>query len=225
MDYLLQHIESLIFSSAKPIKFSEIKLALETAFEAEIIREEIERSILALIEKYKDESYSFEIVEIAEGYQFLSKPAYFQTIGEYIKQEANTKLSRSALETLAIIAYKQPVAKSEIEKIRGVACDYTVQKLLEKELLEILGRDDGPGRPLIYGTSKKFMDYFGISGVQDLPQLKDFSNSDDQIGAPIDITEDSSRSIPKIYISDSEGEESDLDGLAADTSIQPSPSE
>lgn len=224
MDYLSQHIESLIFSASSPIKVSDIKQALESAFDAKIQESEIIKAVDQLREKYADESFAFGIEHIAGGFQFLSKAPYFNTIGEYIKHEANKRLSRAALETLAIIAYKQPVIKSEIEKIRGVSCDYTVQKLLDKELVEILGRDDGPGRPLIYGTSKKFMDYFGISGVKDLPQLKDFANPDEEIGLPKDIVEDSTESEPKKIIID-QSESAEGDGLAEDTSIQPSPSE
>lgn len=179
MDYLTQHIEALIFSAPKTIKLEEIKSALESAFDSKIKKKDLDKSIEEVKEKYKDEKYAFEVVEIAEGFQFLSKPLYFDTIGAYIKQEAKRRLSKAALETLAIIAYKGPVSKSEAEKIRGVSCDYTVQKLLEKELIEISGRAEGPGRPLLYSTSKKFLDYFGISGVKDLPQLKDFAMADE----------------------------------------------
>jgi segregation and condensation protein B len=127
-------------------------------------------------------------VEIAGGYQFLSKGAYHPTIGVFLRQTTNKRLSRSALETLSIVAYKQPVTKSELEKIRGVSCDYAMQKLLEKELVIIMGRSDGPGKPLLYGTSTKFMDYFGISSMEDLPKPKEFSNPDNSIGelAPIE---------------------------------------
>jgi segregation and condensation protein B len=98
------------------------------------------------------------------------------------------RLSRSALETLSIIAYKQPVTKSELERIRGVNCDYAIQKLLEKELVAIQGRSDGPGRPLLYGTSDKFMDYFGLKSLDDLPKPKEFREPSNQIGeqAPIE---------------------------------------
>jgi len=184
LDYLSQHIEALIFSAPKTIKFDEIRDALQTAFDTKIKKADLQKSLDELVEKYKDEQYAFEIINIAEGYQFLTKSLYFTSIAEYIKLEAKRKLSKAALETLAIIAYKEPVPKSEAEKIRGVSCDYTVQKLLEKELIEIKGRSEGPGRPLLYGTSKKFLDYFGISGKKDLPQLKDFAAPDSEIGDP-----------------------------------------
>jgi segregation and condensation protein B len=99
-----------------------------------------------------------------------------------LKQQSRRRLSNSALETLSIIAYKQPVIKSEIEKIRGVNCDYSIQKLLEKELIEIRGKSDAVGRPLIYGTSAKFMEYFGINDLKDLPTPKDFAPEENTIG-------------------------------------------
>jgi segregation and condensation protein B len=112
----------------------------------------------------------------------LSKPAYQSSIGILLKQQSKKRLSNSALETLSIIAYKQPVTKSQIEQIRGVNCDYTTQKLLEKELIEILGKADSIGRPLLYGTSAKFMEYFGINDLSELPTPKDFSSEDNTIG-------------------------------------------
>ncbi len=112
----------------------------------------------------------------------MTKPAYQPSIQILLRQHSQKRLSTAQLETLSIIAYKQPITKGEVEQIRGVACDYSLQKLLEKELVEIKGKSDGVGRPLIYGTSQKFMDYFGINSLQDLPQPKDFSQPEHQIG-------------------------------------------
>jgi segregation and condensation protein B len=119
---------------------------------------------------------------LAGGYQFLTKPAYQTSISILLRQQSQKRLSTAQLETLSIIAYKQPVTKGEVEQIRGVNSDYSIQKLLEKELIEIKGKTDGVGRPLIYGTSGKFMEYFGINSIQDLPHPKDFSQSENQIG-------------------------------------------
>ena len=94
-------------------------------------------------------------------------------------------MSQAALETLSIVAYKQPISKTEIEQIRGVSCDYAIQKLLEKELVAILGRSESPGRPLLYGTSERFMDYFGIKSLKDLPKLKDFKEVENEIGEQV----------------------------------------
>lgn len=176
MEHLDRHIESLIFTSEQPIKIKELKAALEKSFEQTFDRKSIEKVIESLTEKYKSEEYSFELVGISNGYRFMTKAAYHNTIGNHIKIQNRKNLSKSALETLSIIAYKQPIPKSEMEIIRGVSCDYSVQKLLEKELVEIVGRSDGPGRPLLYGTSPKFMDYFGLKKIEDLPKLKELES-------------------------------------------------
>jgi segregation and condensation protein B len=114
------------------------------------------------------------MVESGGGWQFLTKKEYYKTIAQLYGDKFLKKLSVAAIETLSIIAYKQPVTKSEIELIRGVNCDYAVQKLLEKELIVISGRkEDAVGKPLIYATSKSFMDYFGINSANDLPKIKE----------------------------------------------------
>ncbi len=188
MDYLTQHIESLIFATDQPISVKEIRACLQDAFETSFKEKMILESVEQLQQQYQDPKYAFEILEIGGGYQFLTKELYHKSVGQYLKRTTKKRLSRSAIETLSIIAYKQPTIKSEVEKIRGVSCDYAIQKLLEKELISIIGRSDGPGRPLLYGTSDKFMDYFGLKSINDLPKPKDFKNPDEQIGeqAPIE---------------------------------------
>ncbi len=184
MNHLAQHIESLIFIAERPVTQVEIKTCLEEAFATKLHKTDLEASIQEIKDKYQAEQFPFEVAEISGGYQFLTKGAYHSTIGAYLKLKNKKQLSRSAMETLSIIAYKQPVAKSEIEKIRGVSCDYSVQKLLEKELIDIGGRSEAPGRPLLYVTSDKFMNYFGIKSLKDLPKLKDFKASENEIGSP-----------------------------------------
>lgn len=190
MELLAQHIESLIFTADQPISLKEIQACLEEAFGIQFRKESLVEAIDGLKAKYADEAFAFDIQEIAEGYQFLSKPAYHNTIGTYLKQRTKRRLSRSALETLSIIAYKQPVTKTELEHIRGVNCDYALRKLLDKELVSIIGRSDGPGRPLLYGTSDKFMDYFGLKSLRDLPTPKDFKLPDSSIGEQSPIEEE-----------------------------------
>jgi len=190
MDNLAQHIESLIFTAEAPISFAEIKSCLQACFDKKFKKPALEKILTQLVEKYQQEDFSFELVEIAGGYQFLTKAAYHTTVGVYLKQTTKKRLSRAALETLSIIAYKQPVAKSEMEKIRGVSCDYSVHKLLEKELVTIVGRSEGPGKALLYGTSEKFMDYFGLKNITDLPKPKDFKEPDNEIGEKAPIDED-----------------------------------
>lgn len=185
MDYLSKNIEAIIFSAPNPVTLEELQSTIRECFEAEIYLEEITQSIDFLKSKYQSEEFSFEIVELAEGFHFLTKPAYHHSIGIFLKQNSQKKLSRSALETLSIIAYKQPVSKTELEKIRGVNCDYSIQKLLEKELITISGRDEGPGRPLLYSTSDKFLNYFGLTSILGLPKLREFESPENEIGSPV----------------------------------------
>jgi len=182
LDFLSNHIESLIFCASDPIKTEDIVQCLSEMFEAEILLADINNALNLLIEKYKEDIYPFQIFKIAEGYQFLTKPAYQTSIGILLKQKSKKRLSTSALETIAIIAYKQPMTKHGIEQIRGVNCDYAIQKLLEKELIEVKGKSEGVGRPVLYGTSEKFMDYFGINGLKELPLPRDFSSLENEIG-------------------------------------------
>ncbi len=151
-------------------------------FEADVPMNDIDSAIVALKGKYASDDYSFEPLLSGGGYQFLTKPAYQTSIGILLKQQSKKRLSNSALETLAIIAYKQPVTKSEVEQVRGVSCDYSIQKLLEKELIEIQGKSEAVGRPIIYGTSQNFIDYFGINNINELPTIKDFIESENEIG-------------------------------------------
>ncbi|MEZ4911745.1 MAG: SMC-Scp complex subunit ScpB [Saprospiraceae bacterium] len=173
MEQLDLHIESLIFAAAQGISFDEIKATLEAAFQVAIVDQMIQDAITRIISKYDDPIFPFEVIEMSGGFRFLTKGSYHNTISQFLKQSAHQKLSKSAMETLSIIAYKQPVTKTDIESIRGVNSDYTVQKLLEKDLVEIVGRSDGPGRPLVYKTSQNFMDYFGLRSMDDLPKLSD----------------------------------------------------
>jgi len=188
LDHLSQHIEALIFACDQPISFTEVKDVLEETFDQKFKKPVITEALGQVEGKYSDESFAFELKKIAGGYQFLTKPAYHNSIGTYLRQTTKKRLSRAAMETLAITAYKQPVTKSELEKVRGVNCDYAMEKLLEKDLVEILGRRHGPGRPLEYGTSQKFMDYFGMKDLGDLPKLKEFAGPENTVGeaAPIE---------------------------------------
>ena len=182
MSSLESKIESLIFCSPKPIKLSDIIKTFSESEKVDYSKNKISENIERLIKKYKSDDYSFEIIESGGGFQFLTKRDYSRLNEIFLKQQSRRRLSISALETLSIIAYKHPVTKSEIEKIRGVNCDYTIQKLLDKELIRIEGKSDKVGRPLIYSTSEKFMDYFGINSLEQLPTIKDFQKEENSIG-------------------------------------------
>jgi len=182
MDFLKQHIEALIFASPTSIPLAEIKSVLTETFQQEISENEILATLENTLMQFRSELYAFELVEIAGGYQFMTKGAYHNTVAVHLKQTTKKRLSQAALETLALVAYKQPVTKTELEEIRGVNCDYALQKLLEKELVVIGGRSEGPGRPLLYNTSDKFMDYLGIQSLNDLPKPKDFKEVENTVG-------------------------------------------
>jgi len=136
--------------------------------------DQVESAVEGIYEKYNAEFYAFELKQSGGGWQFLTKKEYHKTVAQLNGDKFLKRLSNAALETLAIIAYKQPITKSEIESIRGVNCDYAVQKLLEKDLVVISGRnEEAVGKPLIYSTSKSFMDYFGINSTDDLPKISE----------------------------------------------------
>ena len=182
MDFLQNHIEALIFCTPTPIRIADIKGCLSEMFNADVPEEDIVSAIQRLDEKFQNDEYSFQLYKAAGGYQFLTKPAYQASIGIMLKQQSKKRLSTSAMETLSIIAYKQPISKTEIENIRGVNCDYAVQKLLDKGLIEITGKAETIGRPMLYGTTQKFMEYFGINDLVELPVPKDFVNEVNTIG-------------------------------------------
>ena len=175
-------IEALIFASEKSISVEEIRQVMEEVQSKKLKPEKIEALIENIRHKYDSLDLALELVFINGGYQFLTRKEYYTVINQLQIQRSKKKLSQAALETLAIIAYKQPITKLEIEQIRGVNCDYTVQKLLEKELISIMGKADTVGKPILYGTSGLFMDYFGINSTADLPQLADLQTENNTIG-------------------------------------------
>ena len=174
---LITHVEALIFASEKPLTAPEITELVNSALgfmDDKVVIDQVETSIEGIKEKYNSAFFPFELRESGGGWQFLTKREYHQTIAQLNGDKFLKRLSTAALETLAIIAYKQPITKSEIEAIRGVNCDYSIQKLLEKELIIISGRNEAMvGKPLIYATSRHFMDYFGINSSEELPKISE----------------------------------------------------
>ena len=188
IEQLMPHVEALIFASERPLTQIEMTEVLGQALETVVESERISTCIEAIREKYDAEYYPFQLKEIGGGFQFLTKKAYHKTVLQLNGDKHIKKLSAAAMETLSIIAYKQPITKSEIEYIRGVSADYSIQKLLEKELIVIAGRNENMvGKPLIYTTTKNFMDYLGINSPAQLPQLKDIT--DKQIVMPTNAEE------------------------------------
>lgn len=177
LSHIIPHVEALIFASDRPLTTLELTEYVNNALgflEDRATMDQVEAAIEGIVEKYSSEFYPFEVVQSGGGWQFLSKKEFHKTIAQLNGDKFLKRLSPASLETLSIIAYKQPVTKGEIESIRGVSSDYAVQKLLEKELIVISGRNEKlPGHPLVYSTSRNFMDYFGINSAEDLPKIKE----------------------------------------------------
>ena len=167
-------VESLIFASEEEINSKQIKDIIDRSG-LRIGVAEVEEAVNVLNDEYKTNNKSFEILKIAGGFSFATKKEYGRFIGKLIEDKQRKKLSPSALETLAIIAYKQPITRSEMEFIRGVNVDYIVNSLLEKDLITIHGRAETPGRPILYGTTKTFLKVLGLNSLEDLPKLKEIN--------------------------------------------------
>lgn len=168
-------VEALIFASDEEITEREIKELLDS-FRIQISLKEIESAIAELNSEYEKNSNAFEIIKIAGGYIFATRKKFAHFLGKLSAETQKKKLSQSAIETLAIIAYKQPITRSEIEFIRGVNVDYIVNSLLERDLISIKGRASGPGRPILYGTTSNFLKVLGINSIEDLPKLKEIND-------------------------------------------------
>ncbi|HET8573817.1 MAG TPA: SMC-Scp complex subunit ScpB [Edaphocola sp.] len=171
---LVQYLEALVFAAEQPVSVADMQKLLSVYLDESVPAEKIISGLARLEEKYDDDSYAFDLLRSGGGYRFCTKPAYHKLVAALTGEKFTRKLSATSMETLAIIAYKQPVTKSEIEFIRGVSSDYSIQKLLEKELIYIKGRqEDAIGKPLLYATTPYFMDYLGINDVSELPKLKE----------------------------------------------------
>ncbi|PAW94308.1 SMC-Scp complex subunit ScpB [Mucilaginibacter sp. MD40] len=186
MDNLEQYIEALIFASEQGIRTEELIYCLQATFNHDFTTDDIAVHLSNITKKYNQSVLAIELVKINNSYQFLTKKEYHTAISLLQIQRSKKKLSQAALETLAIIAYKQPVTKTDVEQIRGVNCDYSIQKLLEKELIAISGKSDAIGKPILYSTSNLFMDYFGINNMNELPQLKEITDGSSTIGEQVE---------------------------------------
>ena len=198
-----QIIEALIFSADAPVKPAQFLewWEHEQFVEWELTPESLQDILEGLVEKFQGAEHVFELLQVDGGYQFYTKREFYPYVRQAAVQKNKRKLSRASLETLSIIAYRQPITKTEVEFIRGVNCDYAVRKLLDRNLLEILGRSDAPGRPLLYGTSRFFMEYFGLNDLKDLPRLEEVS-----------IDEGTLQEQYKVYLKDKNGDQSGATG-------------
>jgi segregation and condensation protein B len=168
-------IEALIFSSDEPLKHHEIIKAIKgiDGEDISITDSDIESSVDTLNDKYLSNNNSFSITRLANGFTFGTRPEFAKYLGYLSSEKSKRRLSQAALETLAIIAYKQPVTKPELESIRGVNCDSILNTLLEKKLISIFGRAETIGRPLLYGSTEEFLIYFGLNRITDLPKPRE----------------------------------------------------
>lgn len=161
-------IESILFVSEKPVSIKLLSSLLNTP------KEELDKLIEELIEDYKKRESGILIIKIDDSYQMVTNPKYGDWVSLFKNLNGQSKLSSQALETLAVIAYKQPITKAEIEKIRGSNSEYALKTLLEKRLIKIVGKKELPGRPFLYGTTKEFLRVFGISSLNELYSLLQF---------------------------------------------------
>jgi segregation and condensation protein B len=163
-------LEALLFASDKPLTLEQIKNALDTK-ETEQLRAVIQD----LKSEYESTNRGMRIAEIANGYQMVTATNFAPFLKKLYKARHVERLSKPALETLAIIAYKQPLTKREIESLRNVNVDGVVKNLLEKDLIRVSGRKKAPGRPLVFATTRQFLEYFGLKSLEELPKMEDFS--------------------------------------------------
>jgi segregation and condensation protein B len=167
-DQLKKVLESLLFVSETPLSPKRAAVLVKDAK-----AEEVEKALLALKEEINGMDRSFQLIQIAEGFQLVTRPEYHRWAKELYKIISKTLLSKAALEALAIIAYKQPVTRAEVEAIRGVEVTNLIQSLLEKKMIRILGRAETPGRPLLYSTTQEFLIHFGLKDLSDLPRVSE----------------------------------------------------
>ncbi len=165
MDNIGYAIEGILFAAGEPVKAAKLAVVLEKTVE------EIETAVKELKEEYDNEHRGFSIIEISDGYQICSRPEYYVYIREILGEQRNQPLSNAAMEALAIIAYKQPVTRGMVEKVRGVNSDGCVNRLYERGLIEEAGRLDAPGRPILYRTTDTFLRCFGLRTPRDLPPI------------------------------------------------------
>ncbi|MBN2417485.1 SMC-Scp complex subunit ScpB [bacterium] len=190
-EHLNQIVEAVIFASDEPITAEQVRATVEDTTVAQV-----KKCVTELNHEYSQQNRSFHIIEVAGGYQMVTRESYAQWIKRLYVKKNKARLSQAALETLSVIAFKQPVSKTDISVIRGVNCDGVVKTLLERKLISIGGRDEGPGRPLLYKTTKEFLRYFGINSIDDLPKPREIEEmlkedavapaGDEDSGIPID---------------------------------------
>jgi segregation and condensation protein B len=166
----LPHMEALLLSTHHPLTAGRLAELLDLPG-----TKPVRAAIKDLNAQYEAGGRSFRVEQVAGGYQILTLPEFGEHLKKLHQKEADAKLTKAALETLAIVAYKQPILRADVEAIRGCACGETIRSLMEKHLVKIAGRAEEPGRPILYGTTKRFLELFGLNSLRDLPQPENFT--------------------------------------------------
>ncbi|MFW6189887.1 MAG: SMC-Scp complex subunit ScpB [Planctomycetota bacterium] len=162
-------VEALLFSSERPIRSGRL---------AEIAGAEDGHAVRAVVRElqaeYEERGHAFRVEEIAGGFQLLTRPEFAEWVSELADEQERDTLSQAALETLAVVAYRQPIMRAEVEDIRGVGCGHMLRSLVDKRLIRVVGRADEVGRPLLYGTTRQFLEAFGLNSIEELPKKSEF---------------------------------------------------
>lgn len=183
-DELKYAIEALLFASERPLKVDEIKQAFSTeggsgsADEEKVEAADIEKRLQALKADYETQHRGFKLFQIAGGWQLVTDERFASYLKKFYQSREKKRLSQASLETLSVVAYKQPATRADIEFIRGVNVDGALKTLLEKGLVRIAGRKEVPGRPMLYGTTQEFLEHFGLSSIKELPALNEYTEKD-----------------------------------------------
>ncbi len=224
---LLSVIEALIFASPSPITWEKIsEIIKENEEEIELDRDTIETAVIQLNTRYEENDLSFRIEHTGGGFTFVTRPRFYPWLSVYQHENAYRKLSQSAIEALAIVAYRQPITKPEVDSIRGVDSGYILRQLMEKMLIRVSGRSDTPGKPLLYKTTAHFLRHFGINNVSELPRPREIDEilKDDDMAEhrrlllerQMELQDDEAREIFDSFIEEREMAEGETKGSEKD---------
>lgn len=210
MENLKYAVEGILFAAGESVKTAKIAVVTETTVE------EVEKAVEELREEYNRDKRGFAIIEISDGYQICSRPDYYKYIREILGEQRNQPLSNAAMEALAIIAYKQPVTRGMIEKVRGVNSDGCVSRLYERGLIDEAGRLDAPGRPVLYKTTDTFLRCFGLKTPRDLPPINFENSMPDlaEVGEQLSIEEPIEETATETVVEEKSAEESPAEEIA-----------
>lgn len=183
---LLRHLEALLFAAGEALPAPELARCLRASVAPQLTEADLRDALDELQADYESPDRTYALACHGGAWRLLTKPEYHPSLAALHKERSGKRLSRAALETLSVVAYEQPVTRVDVEAVRGVGAGYAINRLLERELIAIVGRAEGPGRPLLYGTSERFMDYFGLRDLRALPKLREVGEPEESIGEVAD---------------------------------------